>query len=150
MNTVPFLDAQHEKDLLARKIRPVGQASSRRVIQRPVEFSNERHLVAVAQVRLLEKVDEDKPGLRGTFAGRAHLADLEREGGLGNPYSCYSKTSSYRITVRLDDLCRDSLYSELREWQKVLGPKFSLNDMCCDKLLEPCGLTDIIKEIRGK
>lgn len=39
-----------------------------------------------------------------------------------------------RVTVRLRDEVHQRLELELVEWRKVRGPKFSLNDLCSEKL----------------
>jgi hypothetical protein len=39
-----------------------------------------------------------------------------------------------RVTVRLDTEVHQRLQTELVEWRKIRGPKFSLNDLCSEKL----------------
>jgi len=46
-----------------------------------------------------------------------------------------------RVTIRLDNQVHAFLSSELVEWRKVRGPKFSLNDLCSEKLSQPLQIT---------
>jgi hypothetical protein len=41
------------------------------------------------------------------------------------------------LTVRLQDSVHAALSAELKDWQKLRGPKFSLNNLCEEKLSTP-------------
>src|SRR6185369_11580607 len=45
-------------------------------------------------------------------------------------------TPMRRITVRVDDSTHARLIQELPAWRQIRGPKFSLNDLCTEKLLQ--------------
>jgi hypothetical protein len=49
-----------------------------------------------------------------------------------------------RVTVRLSDPTYGSLRTELIEWRKVRGPKFSLNELCSEKLSQQIPVTQWI------
>lgn len=46
-----------------------------------------------------------------------------------------------RITVRMPDEVFDALRQEHVEWQKVRGPRFSLNDFCVHKFWQRTPIT---------
>lgn len=46
-------------------------------------------------------------------------------------------SATYRITVRVSDQVYAALIAELLEWQKLRGPRFSLNNLCEEKLSTP-------------
>lgn len=50
--------------------------------------------------------------------------------------SCYSDAMK-RLSVRLSDEVHAALTAELPEWQKLRGPRFSLNELCSQKLSTP-------------
>lgn len=41
---------------------------------------------------------------------------------------------SISLTVRMSKLVHTSLVGELPSWRRVRGPKFSLNDLCIERL----------------
>jgi hypothetical protein len=53
------------------------------------------------------------------------------------------------LTVRLQDLVHAALSEELKEWQKLRGPRFSLNNLCEEKLSTPFPPTQWISPTTG-
>ena len=54
-----------------------------------------------------------------------------------------------RLSVRLTDQVHAALLSELPEWRKLRGPRFSLNNLCEEKLSAPVQPTQWIATTTG-
>jgi len=54
-----------------------------------------------------------------------------------------------RITVRMQPELFKRLKAEVEQWQIARGPKFSLNDLCLEKLGAFVAITEWPREIRA-